>query len=87
MPAYEYQQGGKTIVRVLPVERRDDFPGRVVIPSTLHVCPRGEPTQGDQVLRGFYRCEEKNGTAAVRNTEKALGLTAGKVKDLWKHDR
>lgn len=86
MPAYEYSENGRTVVRVLPVADRDKFPGRVAIPSRISVCPRGAPTQGEDVLRGFYRCEERNGTDAVRRTEKALGLTSSQVKDLWKND-
>jgi len=83
MPIYEYREGGKMVLRQLPVARRDDFPNRVTVPSRVEVCPRGQPTQGDQVLRGFYRCEEKSGTASVRRIEKELGMTASQVKKVW----
>jgi len=86
MPAYEYREGGKIVVRVLPVKDRDTFPGRITIPSRLSVCPRGAPSQADEVLRGYYRSEEKLGTARVRDAEKALGMTHHQVKSLWAHD-
>lgn len=86
MPAYEYIEDGRTVVRVLPVADRDKFPGRITVPSRIAVCPRGEPAQGEQVLRGWYECEEKDGTAAVRKTEKALGLTAGQIKKVWQEN-
>lgn len=87
MPVYEYRHRGKVILRRVPVAERDRYPGRVTIPSRLTVCPRGEPTQGEQVLRGFYEEELKTGSKAVRQTERALGLNHHKVKSLWKHPR
>jgi hypothetical protein len=83
MPAYEYIERGRTVIRVLPVADRDKFPGRVVIPRRVMVCPRGEPSQADQVIKGFYACEQKYGTARVRLTEKALGMNASNVKAVW----
>jgi hypothetical protein len=83
MPLYEYMEGGRRVVRRLPVAQRDSFHGRVTVPSRVLVCPRGEPTQGDEVLRGFSRAEETLGTEKVRLTAKALGLTRDQVKAVW----
>jgi hypothetical protein len=83
VPAYEYIEGGKTVVRVVPVADRDKYPGRVQVPRRVMVCPRGEPSQGDEVIRGFYQCEQRYGTAKVRLTEKALGMNASQVKKTW----
>ena len=86
MPLYEYNEAGKTVVRVLPVAQRDSFPGRRVVPTRVNVCPRGEPTQGAEVLRGFARCEERYGTEKVRQTAKALGMSRDAVKKVWAED-
>lgn len=87
MPVYEYLENGKVVLRRVPVADRDMYPGRVTIPSRLTVCPRGESTQGESVLRGFYQCEQKMGTAKVRANERAMGLDHHKIKSLWKHPR
>lgn len=84
MPVYEYREGRKTVLRRLPVEERDKYPGRITVPSRLTVCPKGAMTQGEQVLRGFYQCEQRYGTARVRQTEKALGLNHHGVKKAWR---
>jgi hypothetical protein len=84
MPLYEYIENGKQVIRRLPVARRDDFPGRVVVPSRIAVCPQGEPSQGAQVLRGFARCEDTYGTEKVRQCAKGIGLTRDQVKQVWK---
>jgi hypothetical protein len=86
MPVYEYIENGKRVLRKLPVAARDNFPGRVTVPSRVNVCPRGEPTQGDEVLRGFSRCEDRYGTEQVRQTAKALGLSRDQVKKVWAKD-
>ena len=83
MPSYEYIEGGRSVVRVLPVAERDRFPGRVTVPSRVMVCPRGEPSQGSQVLRGFERAESTSGTEKVRLCAKAIGLTRDQVKKVW----
>ncbi len=87
MPSYEYIEGDRRIIRILPVADRDKFPGRVTVPSRINVCPRGPSTQGDEVLRGFYRAEQTYGNSRVRLAEKALGLDHHKVKSVWKHPR
>lgn len=84
MPLYEYIEHGRRVTRVLPVARRDEFPGRVTVPSRINVCPTGGPTQGDEVLRGFRRAEETLGTEKVRQCAKSLGLTRDQVKKVWK---
>lgn len=83
MPCYEYIEGGETVVRVLPVAERDRFPGRVTVPSRISFLLASEPKQGDQVLRGWYRCEESSGTEKVRQAAKSLGLTREGVKKVW----
>lgn len=83
MPVYEYRENGKQVLRRLPVAERDNYPGRVTVPSRLNVCPRGEPTQGDEVLRGFRRAEESFGTDAVKRTAAAIGLSRDQVKKVW----
>lgn len=83
MPSYEYIEGGRTVIRVLPVAERDRFPGRVTVPSRIAVCPRGEQSHGEAVLRGFSRCEETFGTEKVRQCARALGLTRDQVKKVW----
>lgn len=83
MPVYEYIEHGRRVLRALPVARRDEFPGRVVVPSRVLVCPRGAPKQGDEVLRGFRKAEETFGTEKVRLTAKAIGLTRDQVKKVW----
>jgi hypothetical protein len=83
MPVYEYIENGKQVLRKLAVAERDNYPGRVVVPSRVNVCPRGEPTQGSEVLQGFSRCEERYGTEQVRQTAKALGLSRDQVKKVW----
>jgi hypothetical protein len=80
MPLYEFRERGGVVLRVLPVARRDDFPNRISVPSRLSVCPRGEPTQEDGLLKGWREIEEQDGSGA-RRLEKSLGLTADKVKD------
>lgn len=83
MPVYEYIEHGKPVLRRVPVAERDSFPGRVPLPSRLSVCPKGQPTQGSEVLTGFAKCEELYGTEKVRQTAKALGLTRDQVKKVW----
>lgn len=83
MPAYEYIERGRSVIRVVPVDKRDNWPNRVKVPSRILVCPRGEPTQSEQVLRGWYRCEESSGTEKVRQAAKSLGLTRDQVKKVW----
>lgn len=83
MPIYEYIEHGRRVTRVVPVARRDDWPGRVTVPSRVLVCARGEPTQGDEVLRGWRKAEEDYGTEKVRLTAKAIGLSRDQVKKVW----
>lgn len=84
MPNYEYidPDSGRRVIRRLPVAERDSFPGRVTVPSRVTV-PRPEPTQGDEVLRGFARCEEKDGTESVRQIARGLGTTRDAIKKAW----
>ena len=86
MPLYEYNEGGRIVQRRLTVADRDKFPGRVPIPRRLSVCPRGQPTQGAEVLRGFYKAEQTLGGELVRKTERALGLTSDQIKKAWRED-
>lgn len=85
MPNYEYidPESGRRVIRRLPVAARDSFPGRVTVPSRLSVCPKGEPAQADEVLRGFSKCEDRYGTEKVRLCAKAVGLTREQVKQVW----
>ena len=84
MPCYEYLESGRVVERVLPVERRDEFPGRVTVPRRVSVCPRGKPSQGAEVLRGFYREESKPGAAAgLHRATASLGLSPSQVRDVW----
>lgn len=80
MPLYEYIENGRQVIRRLPVHRRDEFPGRVVVPSRIAVCPRGEPEHGNQLLEGWKQCEESSGTEAARQMARGLGLTRDQVK-------
>ena len=80
MPLYEYLEAGRTVLRRLPVSRRDDFPGRVAVPSRVAVCPRGAPEHGSQLLNGWRECEESMGTEGTRNMARGLGLTRDQVK-------
>ena len=80
MPLYEYIENGKQVIRRLPVARRDDFPGRVRVPSRVNVCPRGEPEHGSQLMQGWKECEESMGTEGVRSMARGLGLTREQVK-------
>jgi hypothetical protein len=84
MPVYEYIEDGRRVLRKLPVAQRDDFPGRVTVPSRVLVCPRGKESQGTEVLRGFAQCEDRYGTEKVRQTAQAIGLTRDQVKQVWK---
>ena len=86
MPNYEFIEDGRRVIRRLPVALRDSFPGRVTVPSRVLVCPRGAPTQGEDVLRGFSECEQKYGTEKVRQTAEALGLSRDQVKKVWATD-
>lgn len=88
MPTYEYrEQSGQIVTRVLPVERRDEFPGRITVPRRVMVCPRGRPSQGAEVLRGFYREESKPGHgASLDRALKASGFSADHVKRVWSDD-
>ncbi len=83
MPLYEYIEGGRQVIRRLPVAERDSFPGRVVVPSRINVCPKGEPTQAETTLAGWKDCEERDGTEAVRQTAASLGMTREQVKRAW----
>lgn len=82
MPVYEYREGGRVVVRALPVAERDTFPNRITVPSRVHVVA-GAPDPGADTLRGFHRCEERYGTESVRQCAKALGLTRDQVKKVW----
>lgn len=82
MPNYEFidPESGRRVIRRLPVAQRDSFPGRVTVPSRIHVCPKGEPEQGSQLLQGWKECEESMGTNGVRDMARGLGLTREQVK-------
>lgn len=82
MPCYEYLENGRVVDRVLPVARRDDFPGRITVPRRLHVCPRGAPTAENELMTGWKDCEESMGTEGVRKMAKGLGLTREQVKQV-----
>lgn len=81
MPTYEYIEAGKRVLRVLPVEQRDSFPGRVTVPSRVAVCPRGEPSQEHAAMDGLRKVEQQIGTSefqrrfpfSVKQTRKAWG--------------
>lgn len=86
MPVYEYIEGGRVVARRLPVEERDRFPGRIVVPRTVRVLTGTGRTeaewQASEVLRGFYREEQKN--PRLNDTVRAaLGMNADGVKDTW----
>jgi len=83
MPLYEYLEGDRIVERVLPVARRDAYPGRIKVPRRVSVCHRGEPSQGEAVLNGWKDCEERDGTEAVRQTAASLGLSREQVKQAW----
>jgi hypothetical protein len=76
MPLYEYADGS---IRQLSVANRDQYPGRVM-PSRINVCPRGAPTQEDELMQGWKEIEEQDGRGA-RDLERSLGLTSSQVKD------
>ena len=80
MPNYEYIENGKRVIRRLPVAERDSFPGRVTVPSRIHVCPKGEPEHGSQLMDGWKSCEESMGSEGVRKMARSLGLTRDQVK-------
>lgn len=85
MPVYEYIEGGRRIVRRLPVEERDAFPGRVVV-QPVRVLTQGQVTEAEwqarEVLNGFRREEQKN--PRLNDTVRAaLGMSPDKVKDTW----
>lgn len=80
MPLYEFMENGRVVARVLPVDARDSFPHRITVPSRISVCPRGAPTQEDELMQGWKEIEEQDGRGA-RDLERSLGLTASQVKD------
>lgn len=66
MPLYEYLEAGRIVSRVLPVEQRDAFPGRIPVPSRVCVCPRGAPSQEHSTMNGLRKVEQQIGTTALR---------------------
>ena len=80
MPTYEYIENGQKIVRVLPVSRRDEFPGRVSVPSRIAVCPRGAPSQEHAVMNGLRTVEQQMGTTAFR---KAFPFSVEHTRKVW----
>lgn len=86
MPLYEYlEPGGRVVTRRLAVADRDLYPGRIVVPRTVRVLKPGRSEaewQAEEVLRGFYREEQKNPRLndVVRS---ALGMGPDRVKDVW----
>jgi hypothetical protein len=89
MPTYQYKEPatGEIVERFLPVEDRDRYPGRLTVPRRVNVCPRGKPSQGAEVLRGFAREESKpGGSAALHRTVAAAGLTPSRIKEVWADD-
>lgn len=88
MPLYEYIDPvtGFRTERVLPVARRDEFPGRVTIPRRLVVLTKGGKSEADwqaeEVLRGFHKLEQKDPQANEKMRE-SLGMTPNQIKDVW----
>jgi hypothetical protein len=82
MPVYQYLEGERLVERVLPVARRDDFPGRLAVPRRVLVCPRGRISQGEQVLRGFYEVEQRD-PSMHRQLKANLGLSAAQIREAW----
>lgn len=86
MPYYEYNEGGKIVVRCVPVEQRDAFPGRIFNPGRLRVLVKSGLSEGasanQEVLRGFYS-EEQRDPHLHDKMAAGLGLTPGQIKDAW----
>lgn len=64
MPAYEYrQQDGSIITRVLPVDERDAYPGRITVPrSVAFVGSAYDPTiSANKIRLGYKKIEERGG--------------------------
>lgn len=88
MPLYEYidPATGQRTERVLPVARRDEFPGRVTVPRRLNVLTKAGKSEGewqaDEVLRGFHKLEQSDPHANDKMRE-GLGMSPDKIKDVW----
>lgn len=63
MPAYEYRQpDGSMVTRVLPVEQRDQYPGRVTVPRSIaFVGSAYDPTISANRIREGYKAMEAQG--------------------------
>ena len=79
MPTYEYIENGQTVLRVLPVEHRDDFPGRVTVPVRIGIIGR-EPTPEAQAMNGFKKAEAQMGTDGFR---RAFPFSVDHVRKVW----
>jgi hypothetical protein len=52
------------------------------VPSRISVCPKGEISQRDAVMKGFYAVEQQMGTSnMIRGV--GLGLSADGIKRVW----
>lgn len=82
MPLYEYlEASGRIVERVLPVQERNRFPGRLTVPRRVNVCPRGAPTVAESALRGFYGVEQTGGLDEIRR--ECEGLEPDQIKSIW----
>jgi hypothetical protein len=90
MPAYEFEiVNGETgnaverIVVVLPVAQRDSICiRRVKVPRSVSISGVAEaPSQAGEVLRGYRRAEEKNGSRFKSE------FPAETIKKVWKNDK
>lgn len=63
MPAYEFRQpDGSIVTRVLPIDERDSFPGRVTVPrSVAFVGSAYDPTISANKIRAGYKAIESRG--------------------------
>lgn len=86
MPTYQYLENGRIVERTLPVAQRDEFPGRITVPTRVRVLTNGGKTeaewQAEEVLRGFYRLEQKDPNANDKMRE-GLGMTPAQIRDVW----
>jgi hypothetical protein len=82
MPVYQYIERGHIVERVLPVNRRDEFPGRIPVPARVLVCPSGVAPIADRVQAGFYAVEQKPGGLDELRRE-CDGMSVDQIKETW----
>lgn len=83
MPVYQYRQpDGRVIERVVSVNRRDMFPGRVTVPASVSLAGlKVDPTTAEPAaLRGLRETELAIGSEKLC---REIGYPADEVKRIW----